>query len=83
MSDKQGERVLLSFILGCLIGTAFSTIYVMATRTRNQEEGINLMRQEAIEAGVAEWVLVDEPGPDAEFEFRWLEKEELTPTRCR
>jgi hypothetical protein len=32
-------------------------------------------RQEAVDHGAGEWVLMSEPGPETKFEFKWLKND--------
>lgn len=56
------------FLTGLIVGLLIAMILGIIFADRDKRE----LRQEAIEAGVAEWVLISEPGPGAKYEFRWL-----------
>lgn len=61
---------LTHFFVSVLIG-----LIILMWTLAGYAMGYRDMHKEAVKNGVAEWVLVTEPGPNAEFEFQWIKPE--------
>lgn len=62
------------FLFGILVGFGL-TVGIMGLSGTTPKQIHERWRNEAVDLGYGEWVLMNKPGPDAEFEFKWLEKQ--------